>query len=171
MAARANRDQYRLLSADPVGVDAFPADSPVVSLHRYWLSIAPASGVLPGRRHLDPLDIGPSLMPWVFLLDVFREDGMALDYRFRLVGTGNVALVGRDATGHLASAVFGERDAPFVLATFDRTVADAAPTFWIATVPHDRIGDVTIHRGLFPLSGDGRTVDMLLCIAAPWPAD
>jgi len=109
-------------------------------------------------------------MPWIFLLDVMREDGAALDYLFRLVGTSSVALVGRDATGQRASAVFDRVDAGFMLATFDRTVADAAPTFWIATVPHDRIREVTIHRGLFPLARDGRTVDMLLCLSAPWPA-
>lgn len=170
MTARIHYDDHRLLSADPVGADAFPAASPVAQLYRYWQSVAPAPGVLPGRQHIDPLGIGASLIPWVFLLDVIRAPGAAVDYRFRLVGTSSVALVGRDATGQLASAVFGKVDALFMLTTFDQTVTDAAPTFWIATVPHDRIGEVTIHRGLFPLARDGRSIDMLLCISAPWQA-
>lgn len=161
--------EYRLLHAEPVSAEAFPAQSPVVRLRDYWLSIAPAPGLLPGRRHVDPLDLDRALMPYIFLMAVIREGGRPLDYLYRLVGTGNVKLVGRDATGELASAVFDRVAAPFVLDTFDSTVEQAAPTYWIATVPQDRIGDVTVHRGLFPLAEDGRTVDMLMGIAAPWP--
>ena len=168
MTARTDHVDYRTLSASRVGPDAFPAESPVTLLHRYWQSTAPAPGSLPGRQHIDPREIGAKAMPWVFLLDVVRGD--PLDYAFRLVGTGNVSLVGRDATGQLASEVFDRVGAPFVLETFDSTVAEAAPTVWIVTVPHDRSGEVTIHRGPFPLARDGRTVDMLLCVAAPWPA-
>ncbi|GHD56145.1 hypothetical protein GCM10017083_35920 [Thalassobaculum fulvum] len=167
MAAAKKYAEFQLLSADPVDIDSLPAGSPVLQLHDYWRSIAPTRALLPGRQHLDPLDIDPQVMPWVFLMDVVRRDGAPLDYRYRLVGTGNVGLVGRDATGELASAVFNRVDAPFVLDTFDLTVENAAPTYWIATVPNDVIGMVTIHRGLFPMARDGRTVDMLLCIAVP----
>jgi len=167
MAAAKKYSQFHLLSADPVEIDSIPAGSPVRSLHAYWQSIAPAADLLPGRQHLDPLDIDPKVMPWVFLMDVLRADDAPLDYRYRLVGTGNVELVGRDATGELASVVFNRVDAPFVLDTFDMTVERAAPTYWIATVPQDRIGMVTIHRGLFPMARDGQTVDMLMCIAVP----
>ncbi len=169
MAAAKKYSEFHLLSADSVEIDSIPAGSPVRLLHDYWQSIAPAPGLLPGRQHLDPLDIDPQAMPWIFLMDVIRADGAPLDYRYRLVGTGNVDLVGRDATGELASVVFNRVDAPFVLDTFDLTVARATPTYWIATVPQDKIGMVTIHRGLFPMARDGRTVDMLLCTAVPRP--
>lgn len=169
MAAARTYPDFRLLSADPVAIDAFPARSPVVLLHDYWQSIRPDPGRLPGRQHMDPLDIDRTVLPWIFLMDVIRSDGSPLDYRYRFVGTSNVTLVGRDATGQLASAVFGRVDAAFVLETFDLTVRAGEPTYWVARVPHDRIGEVTIHRGLFPMARDGVTVDMLLCIAAPWP--
>lgn len=170
MAANRSYLDYRLLNAELVDPDVFPPGSPVLGLRAYWLSIAPGPGLLPGRQHFDPLEVDPAVLSWIFLMDVIRKDGAPLDYRYRLVGTGNVTLVGRDATGELASVVFNRVDAPFVLDTFDRTVEAAAPTYWIATVPQDRVGEVTIHRGLFPLARDGRTVDMLLCIAAPWTA-
>ena len=170
MATKPSYADFRLLAAEPAQVDRFPSKSPVVLLRDYWVSIAPAPGVLPGRQHFDPLDVDVGVVPWIFLMDVISGgDGAPLDYLYRLVGTGNVRLVGRDATGELASAVFGRVDAPFVLETFDLTVAKAAPTYWIATVPQDKVGEVTIHRGLFPLARDGSTVDMLLCVAAPWP--
>ena len=170
MAAADPTDAFQLLSADQVAIDAFPDDSPITLLHRYWHSVAPAPGTLPGRQHLDPLDIDPGVLPWIFIMDVERAEGEELDYTYRLVGTGNVTLVGRDATGQRASTVFGRTRSGFMMGTFDLTVATAAPTYWVATVPHDRYHQVTIHRGLFPLARDGRTVDMLVCVAAPWPA-
>lgn len=172
MASSSNFAVFRLLNAELADVGRFPPHSPAVLLGEYWRSIAPAPGVLPGRQHFDPLDLDARIIRWIFLMDVIRSGAdLPLDYLYRLVGTGNVQLVGRDATGELASVVFDRVDAPFVLETFDLTVKKAAPTYWIATVPQDRVGDVTIQRGLFPLARDGRTVDMLLCIAAPWPPE
>lgn len=161
---------FQLPHADQVEVDTFPADSSVVALHRYWQSIAPEPGILPGRQHLDPLDIDTAAMPWMFFMDVLREPDGSFDYLYRVVGTGNVALVGKDATGKRANDVFGRDHSAFVLGTFDQTVEAAVPTFWIGRAPHERFGDIVLHRALFPMAGDGRTVDMLLCIAAPWPA-
>lgn len=60
----------------------------------YYGRIAPA-GALPGRQHLDPLAI-PYILPHLVLLDVQREP---LRYRYRLVGTKEVELYGRDPTG------------------------------------------------------------------------
>lgn len=169
MASATRPAGFRYLNADQVPLETFSPDSPVVTLHRYWRSIVPAPGRLPGRWHLEPADIDDLVIPWIWVVDVIDEAGMPLDYLYRMVGAGNVTLVGRDATGELASTIFGRVDAPFVMGTFDLTVHTAAPTFWVATVPHDGLGEVTIHRGLFPLADDGRTVDTLLCIAAPWP--
>ena len=108
-------------------------------------------------------------MPWMFFMDVLREADGTYDYLYRVVGTGNVALVGKDATGKRANDAFGRVHSAFVLGTFDQTVESAVPTLWIGGAPHERFGDIILHRALFPMAGDGRTVDMLLCIAVPWP--
>lgn len=171
MANARQSHRFRNLNADQVEVDTFPAESPVALLHRHWLAIAPAPDLLPGRQHLEVAGLDPVVAPWICIADVIDEAGLPLDYLFRLIGASNVALVGRDATGEYASTVFGRVDAPFVMGTFDLTVHTAAATFWIATVPNDEHGTVTVHRGLFPMAQDGRTVDMLLCIAAPWPLE
>ncbi len=100
------------------------------------------------------------------MLDVLSNpDG--LDYRFRLTGTLNVKLVGRDPTGRRAFEIFGTEEHQYLMRTFDTTVAEASATFWRAEVPQDRLGTVQICRGLFPLSEDGIVVNMLLCIAVP----
>jgi hypothetical protein len=55
-----------------------PEQSLVVELEAYWNSL-PCSDGLPSRRDIDPVEIGGELLPWIFLLDVIREDGR-LDY-------------------------------------------------------------------------------------------
>lgn len=157
--------RYSYLFAEPITKDAIPAGSAILDLERYWRERSgPRS--MPSRQDIDPIDIPRRALPWIFMLDVLSA-GPRLDYRFRLVGTKNVELVGRDATGHLASEIFGSPDRQFVMDTFDRTVDSAAPTFWRAAVPHDIYGQTEVYRGLLPLAGDGKSVDMLLCIAVP----
>jgi hypothetical protein len=139
-----------------------PCDRRIAELHRYWLSIRPARGRLPGRRHFDPVAV-PRLLPWIFLLDVERAP---LRFRYRLVGSEEVAALGCDPTGRWC----------------DELVADfaAAPTYpqWVATAEEGRIayhhGLPVVHvpkdyisteRLLLPLARDGERVDMILAIA------
>lgn len=60
----------------------------------YYQRIVPP-GQLPGRQHFDPLAI-PHILPHLVLLDVHRDP---LRYLYRLVGTKEVELYGRDPTG------------------------------------------------------------------------
>jgi len=148
-----------------VSLDALDAKSAIAQIHAYWASLA-STNSLPARRQLDPLDLPPRILPWLFIIEVVQSFPV-LDYRYRLVGTGNTSLVGRDATGHLASEIFAARETDVVPLSFDETVRTAQPTFWLATVPNDRIGSVEIERGLFPLAENGVDVDAVLGVALP----
>src|SRR4051812_22620200 len=68
----------------------------------YWRSKAPP-GRLPGRQHIDPLDI-PHLLPGVALFDVLRN-GTGLRFRWRLIGTALVDAIGDDYTGRFVDEV------------------------------------------------------------------
>src|SRR3546814_18267061 len=95
------------LSAIILPEDAAPK---IKALLAYWQSIHPAGGGLPGRRHLDPIDI-PELLPNIWMIDVKRGP---LRFRFRLVGTEIVKFTGRDATGCWLDEIYpgyAERDA------------------------------------------------------------
>jgi hypothetical protein len=153
------------LFAQRIEREEIPEQSPVVELEAYWNSL-PRSNGLPSRRDIDPVEIGGELLPWIFLLDVLREDGQ-LDYLYRLSGTSNVELVGRDSTGRRASEIFGSEERAFLIDTFDVTVAEKVPTYWYAEVPQEQYDSVKVYRGLFPLADDGVTVDKLICAAAP----
>jgi hypothetical protein len=138
------------------------ADQRVRRLYEYWRSIHPADGSLPGRQHVDPADI-PALLPWLWLVDVQREP---LRFRYRLLGTEHVRVLGRDYTGQwideahpafLGSNAHGQ----FIVA-----VEEARAGY--------RLGDTMIilpkdyrsmERLILPLARDGRDVDMLLAIS------
>jgi PAS domain len=143
-------------------------DARLATLYRHWRSIHPSGGGLPGRRHFDPLDVA-RLLPWIWLIDVARQP---LRFRYRLLGTRQVAALGGEATGRWID----ERYADFrSSATYPLFVAAAEE------------GAASYHRGppdlilaqiclmseqlLLPLAGDGRRVDMLLAITVYQPEE
>jgi hypothetical protein len=81
--------------SQPLDAPLPACDAKIAVLHRYWCSIRPGDGLLPGRQHLDPTEI-PSLLPWVWLCDVHRDP---VRFKYRLFGTELVRLVGYDPTG------------------------------------------------------------------------
>lgn len=99
-------------------------------------------------------------------MDVVEEGG-SRDYFYRLAGTSNVELVGRDPTGQFASDVFGSEERKFLMSTFDETVDEIGPTYWDAEVPQEKYDLVRVTRGLFPLGRIDTRVERLICIAVP----
>jgi hypothetical protein len=153
------------LYANRIDSNDIPPESLVLELHHYWRSLARADQ-LPSRSQIDPVDIARILLPWIFMVDVLN-DGCKPDYRYRLAGTSNVRLVGRDPTGKLASSIFRDDDRTFMMETFHTTVRERQPTYWHAAVPHDKYHFVNVYRGIFPLSSDGEKVDILIAAAVP----
>lgn len=136
-------------------------DRRLQQLHAYWCPLAPAEGGLPARQHFDPLHI-PALLPWVWLLDVYRNP---LRFKFRLIGTEHARISGRDVTGQWLDEV--HRDATKV-ETHSQLIAAAER----ATMGHGRgpplfpgQGEFAeMERLLLPMARNGRDVDMLLAI-------
>lgn len=154
------------LSNEPIGRDDIPEHSPIRKLDLWWREKRLATGFLPKRKDIDPIELGQALIPWLFTLEVLR-DGPALDFRFRLVGTANVRLVGRDATGMLASDIFRDGDRMMIKSSFDQTVEMGEPTYWRAKIPHEQDFPVSVYRALYPLADNGGFVDNLVCTAIP----
>jgi len=65
------------------------------ALLRYWQKKR-GKGALPSRRDIDPLEMGPELLPHLVLADLFDRGTRV---RFRLVGTNVVKRMGFDPTG------------------------------------------------------------------------
>lgn len=126
--------------------------------YRYWLKIHPPQG-LPGRRHLDPLDI-PELLPSMWLLDV-QLDPFRL--RYRLVGTRVVDAIGREVTGQWIDEAHPHLVGDPAYFERYRGIAETG-------VPSRRRGKVKawtpddyrqIENLAVPLASDGQTVDVI----------
>jgi hypothetical protein len=149
-------------SGDPITQPPPGANARIVAIYDYWRRIAPGPGVLPGRQHLDPVDI-PKLLPNVWLLDVV---GTPPRFRTRLVGT---AL--RRAGIPLRPGVFIDDPVPpehreTMLSRIREITASRQPQWRRGRpfLPH-ATEVFEIERIFLPLAADGTNVDMLLCLS------
>lgn len=136
------------------------AHAAVKELHHYWQALAP-EGKLPGRQHIDPVDIAP-LLPNIWLLDVHREP---LRFWRRLVGTRIEEYSGSSLTrGWVGDRVKGVR-----LSNVHNSMINVVET----KLPNWRRGKPNIsnhadypelERLYLPLATDSETVDMILAI-------
>lgn len=131
--------------------------------YRYWLSIAPDDGRLPGRQHINPIEI-PQVLPNLLLIDVERDPRC---YRFRLVGTAVVEAMHAEFTGLTLEDMLDGATLQEVRGGLDRIVETQEPDWRIGSpvVNPDKRWKLT-ERLCLPLAGDGETVDMLLCVNA-----
>lgn len=126
------------------------------ALYDYWHGRRPGPR-LPGRQHLDPLDI-PTLLPNVMLVDVGEGD----DLRFRLVGTALVGWFGRDTTGLPLKTVYAEKDWEPILQDYRYAIRERRPCLRRSAIARSSGRAQSYQRLLLPLARDGETVDMLL---------
>lgn len=141
----------------------------VARLYRYWLSIHPAGGGMPGRKHFDPVDV-PELLPGIWLLDVQHTP---FRLRYRLVGTAFVEAVGREVTGQwLDDAHPHLRGVPGFFDRYQRAAVEKHPE-WRRGKPriwaHRDFGE--IENLLLPLAADGATVDILIAYTVLYRPD
>ena len=143
----------------------------IKALLDYWRSLFPAAGRLPGRQHLDPLDI-PQLLPDIWMVDVRPEP---LRFRFRLVGTEIVKLTGRDATGLWLDQVYPGYEHTEAYRCHRHCALSGRPAYrkgGVMSNPNRRF--VEAERLYLPLAQNGKDVDILLIMTlyagAPPPA-
>ncbi|HZT51874.1 MAG TPA: PAS domain-containing protein [Stellaceae bacterium] len=139
-----------------------PCDAKVARLHAYWRSIRPAGARMPGRQHFDPAAL-PRLLPTMRLYDVFRDPWR---FRYRLVGTELVRIVGRDMTGDWfdpgepgSRARHSFENLVFVASGGGLSYHRGYSVFSAADRDY-----MTSERIMLPLARDGATVDMILAL-------
>lgn len=132
----------------------------------YWLTKLPAPGRLPGRQHIDPLDI-PHLLPGFVLIDVV-PDGGRNRYRFRLMGTSFVEATGADHTGRFIDEV-GLHTVKYetLCEIFGAMARTRQPHYWEAPVTMSQRDYIGLRRIALPLARDGMNVDMIMGYYVP----
>ena len=132
----------------------------VLAAHSYWQKVTPANGVLPGRKHIDPIDI-PSLLENIWLIDVLADPQR---FRVRLIGEklrrlGNPVKPGDFLDRHLADTAASMADMRFV-------VVERKPVWFRGQAELRHTTTVfELERLFLPFAADGATVDLIIGVA------
>ena len=132
-----------------------PAD--ICDVYQYW-DAKRGDRRMPSRADIDPIDL-KHFLPSIMLIDVVGDDRL---YVYRLVGTREVRLRGRDPTGGTVAENFFGSCAKEAMRNYDRVVSSGQP--WLdagaCLSADERFLDL---EALFlPLSSDGAEVDKIL---------
>ena len=131
-------------------------------LYRYWQS-KHHGPKLPGRKDIDPTEIGPVLLPGIYLVEVLREKPGSLGFRFRLAGTDHLQSAGTEITGMRIEEVFSSPYLERARAAYTQVVERREPLVTLgARSAMVHRSEIIFDRLLLPLATDGQTVDMLL---------
>lgn len=133
-------------------------------MYAYWRSKC-VGDRLPRRADIDPLDF-PRLLPHITIVEVVPDDRR---YVYRLVGTKEVEVRGKDPTGRSVVEGFFGPSLDDALRCYDTAVRTRQPFYDDAPyiTPDKRYSD---DESLFlPLSDDGVTVNRVMVFATVTP--
>lgn len=128
-------------------------------LHVYWLSKSPL-GRLPGREHIDPLEMR-YLLPHLLLVDVVGNDA-GPRFRFRVCGTRNVERLGTDDTGKWFEEAFEGDGLVEIQRAYAACVESREPQYDSVNARFVGKEYVNYSRLICPLAADGETIDMVV---------
>jgi hypothetical protein len=127
------------------------------ALYLYWLKRAD-DRPMPARADLDPVEMPKAALRDMGLINVV--DG-GRDFLYRLVGTNNVARMGLDITGRLASEVYEGEYRDFLLAIYRDVVERRSCILSIGEFTITGRSSLSTTRLLMPLSTAGQDIDMV----------
>lgn len=137
-------------------------DARLTRFAEYLAGKAPP-GRLPGRQHIDPVEI-PDLLPHLLLLDVVPQPSGTFRYRVRLVGTYIVTLFGHDGTGKFVDETLRSAFGLRIIERYKEMVLTKKPQYIEGPLPSQGRGHISFQRLGFPLARNGEDVDMLVFV-------
>ncbi len=139
---------------------------PVAWLYRYW-DLRRGDALAPRRRDIDPVDF-KRLLPSILLVDVLEDP---LDFRYRVVGTAEVARRRRDPTGKSVATHYYGPNREDALDCYRDVHATCRPHYDPRPYRTES-GDYSREETLFlPLCEQGRRVSQILVLAWRPPED
>jgi len=133
------------------------ADQRLHDVLNYW-SAKRGEQPMPSRRQIDPLELGPAILPHLMLVDV--EPGPR--FRYRLFGTAVSKAFGSDPTGQYIDTVMVGAYREFMLGLYRDLIAMKKPVYSTSIYGNPSGGKMWTQRLMLPLSSDGSAVDMVL---------
>lgn len=136
---------------------------PRFSLLNDYLAQAAPPGRLPGRQDIDPTKL-KALLPFINLVDVERNPDGGLRFRFRLTGTLQTEVAGREISGRYLEDAVLPQYVERIRNNMRKCVNTGKPVYDRFPMPHPDRDFIDTERVYFPLARDGETVDMLLIL-------
>lgn len=140
-----------------------PSCDPRLKRFAEYLSRKAAPGKLPGRQHIDPLEI-PDLLCHLVIHDIVPQANGNRRYRIRLAGTKVVELFGSDGTRQFLDERLPSPKGTLILGHFDRVVETKQPHYFEGKLSRGEREHILIQRICFPLARNGEDVDMLVLV-------
>ncbi|WP_425405239.1 PAS domain-containing protein [Hwanghaeella sp.] len=132
----------------------------------YWEQL-PRQGSLPSPKQIDPLDIPPDVLPFIFKISVQWQDDEP-SFVYRLSGTQLTKEYGREITGKTPRLAFPTyyRD---LEAGYKIAATRKHPIVHQYHLPIFNREHKKVERLMCPFASDGETVDMLFgCLTFPF---
>ncbi len=134
-------------------------DGFLLALHAYWEQKR-AGRDLPDRADIDPVEMPPRLLPYLFIVEYAQIPGR---WRYRLMGTEMVERLGADLTGCFLDKALGGRYCNYLVPLNNEIRRGRQPIYTESTLTSDDGGVLLTRRMLVPLtSGGGDEVAMIL---------
>lgn len=144
--------------SQPSALSLLGSDPILGTLYRYW-NQRRGQRRMPDRRDIDPLDLGPALLPHVGLMDIL-EGGARV--RYRLLGTKIVERWGSDPTGRCMDEVMSGTYGAYIHSLYRTLVHARAPVFSESLFRWDTEGYLRTRRLYLPLTHGGAEVAIAL---------
>jgi hypothetical protein len=151
------------LSYREITVADVPRLHPVASFSTFWHD-KKGDDAVPLRANIEPTKI-PSILPWLLLLEAVEIDG-AMQFRYRLTGTGCREIFGIDYTGKVLGEGLTPEGTEIRRREFRRVMESKQPIYSWTELPIAERDFVTVFRGVFPVSRSGERVDQIFIVIA-----
>jgi hypothetical protein len=139
-------------------------------LHAYWLARTPEDVLLPGRQHIDPVEMPKALLPFLALIDIEKR-GPRRRYRIRLAGTAFRHWSPLEFTGRYIDELAEAGGYPEFSTMLDQVVTEPAVRYLSSASVLPSRDYVRLHRLGMPLARNGYDPDMILGIMLPGRAE
>lgn len=150
---------YIIPPMTPSEILALLAEDPILgALYSYW-NRRRGGRRMPDRRDIDPLELGPALLPHVGLMDIVDAGARV---RYRLLGTAIVERFGIDPTGRFHDEVMSGSYRDYIHSLYGKLHRARAPVFSESLFRWDKEGFLRTRRIYLPLTHGGEEVAIAL---------
>lgn len=135
-------------------------ESPVlIELLRFW-EHARGKRPMPSRADMDPLKLGPVLLPHILLIDVEHEPEVR--FRWRLIGTHITTVLNRDMTGAYWDEIYDGKSLATMQLRADWVLQHRRPLRATGHATSRGRDFETLEALHLPLSDDGAKINMII---------